>query len=61
MTNLTAGWTAQEQTFINGVQVGNTGVLNADTNYLDQSVLDNLTSPLTAEVKYTISDPGGLW
>ena len=60
VTNLTAGWTAQEQTFINGVQVGNTGVLNAETIGLDQSVLDNLTSPLTAEVKYTISDPGGV-
>ena len=59
VTNLTAGWTAQLQSYINGALIGDTGALGAETIGLDQNFFGTATSPMTAEVKYTITDPGG--
>lgn len=54
VTGLTPGWTIQEATFINGVLQAMTPVVTANSASADVNSTANLTSPFTAEVRYTI-------
>lgn len=60
ITNLTGGWTAQLQTYLNGSLLSDTGLLVAETTGIDMNAFANATNPLTAEVLYTINDTGGI-
>jgi hypothetical protein len=60
VTNLTAGWTTQLQTFVNSNPLSDTGVLNAETTGIDMNAFASATNPLYAEVRYTINDVGGI-
>jgi hypothetical protein len=58
VTGMTGGWSAEEQTFINGLLLADTGVF---TQTADSAFSVNpafLTNPFTAEVKYTINSVG---
>ena len=54
VTGLTAGWTVQEQTFINGGLLASTPVFGGNNATTDSTNAANVTNPFTAEVKYTL-------
>lgn len=54
VTGLTSGWTVQEATFINGALQAMTPVVSANSASADVTTTANLTSPFSAEVRYTI-------
>ena len=58
VTKLTDGWTAREQTFINGVQLADTGVFTVTADSAFSTNLANMTNPFNAEVLYTITSNG---
>jgi hypothetical protein len=58
VTGLTAGWNADEQTFINGAALSDTGTFTATSDSAFAVVLANLTNPFSAEAKYTINSVG---
>ena len=58
VTGLTGGWNAQEQTFINGALLSDTGVFTATSDSAFETLMALLTDPYTAEVKYTINSVG---
>jgi hypothetical protein len=58
VTGLTAGWTAREQTFINGSQLADTGFF---TNPSDSALSTDaalMTNPFQAEVVYSLASVG---
>jgi hypothetical protein len=58
VTGLTKGWNADEQTFINGSLLSDTGVFTATSDSAFDVALANLTNPFSAEAKYTINGVG---
>ena len=54
----TAGWTAREQTFINGVQLADTGVFAAVADSAFATDAATIGSTFDAEVQYTINSVG---
>jgi hypothetical protein len=54
------GWTAREQTFINGNLLADTGVFTQTSDSAFSFDLANLTNPFTAAVRYTITTDGTL-
>ena len=61
VSGLTAGWTAREQTFINGVQLADTGNFTTPSASASNNTIRLETNPFSAEVRYTITSngPGG--
>lgn len=61
VSGLSAGWTAREQTFINGVQLTDTGNFTTPSASASATVTRLETNPFSAEVRYTITSngPGG--
>lgn len=55
VTGLTGGWSAMEQTFINGNPLASTPLFNTNSASADVSGSANLTNPFEAEVRYTIN------
>jgi hypothetical protein len=58
VTGLTTGWNAQEQTFINGTLLSDTGVFTANSASADVVASAFVTNPFTAEARYTINSVG---
>lgn len=58
VSGLTAGWTAREQTFINGVQLADTGNFNTPSASASANTIRLETNPFTAGVRYTITSNG---
>jgi hypothetical protein len=58
VTGLTAGWNAQEQTFINNTLLADTGVFTATSDSAFSVNAAFLTNPFNAEVIYTINSNG---
>jgi hypothetical protein len=58
VTGLTAGWSAQEQTFINGVLQADTGLFTTPSGSADLFSSAFLGNTFTAEVVYTINSNG---
>lgn len=61
VSGLTTGWTALEQTFINGVLLSTTPTFTTPSGSASATVARLETNPFTAEVRYTITSngPGG--
>lgn len=55
VTGLTGGWSAMEQTFINGNPLASTPLFTANSASADVGGSANLTNPFEAEVRYTIN------
>jgi hypothetical protein len=58
VTGLTGGWNAQEQTFINGNLLSDTGVFTATSDSAFETMNALLTDPYDAMVRYTINSVG---
>jgi hypothetical protein len=58
VSGLTTGWNADEQTFINGNLLADTGVFTTPSGSAFQTDAAFLTNPFTAEVRYTINSVG---
>ena len=58
VSGLTTGWTAQEQTFINGSLLADTGTFTNDSDSAKSIDAAFLGSPYTAEARYTITSNG---
>jgi hypothetical protein len=58
VSGLTAGWTARERTFINGVQLSDTGIFTASSDSAFSINPAVLTNPFSAEVRYDIVSNG---
>jgi hypothetical protein len=58
VSGLTAGWTAREQTFINGVQLADTGNFTTPSASALNNTIRLETNPFSAEVRYTITSNG---
>jgi hypothetical protein len=58
VSGLTAGWSAEEQTFIDGSLLSDTGTFTATSDSAFEVKLANLLNPFSAEAKYTINSVG---
>lgn len=58
VSGLTAGWSAREQTYINGLLLSDTGIFTTPSASAFETKTALLTNPYSAEVKYTISSVG---
>jgi len=58
VTGLTSGWSAREQTFINGVLLADTGTFTQTSDSAFSVDFRNVTNPFSAEAKYTINSAG---
>jgi hypothetical protein len=58
VTGMTSGWSAQEQTFVNGSPLASTPVFTTNSAAADITAIANITNPFVAEVRYTINSVG---